>query len=83
MRGNGFVITYDHLEKKKLTTAEEKYTVEFKLYDDDGELYFSGKMMASLYDSGWIMNPLDYTIESYGCTTLKVKNPATGIWETI
>ena len=83
MKGDGYIIEKDHLENKVVGIASADYPVEFKLYDDDGELYFSGKMKQELYESPKIFNPLDDTMDSHGCTFLEVKNPKTGKWKII
>jgi hypothetical protein len=50
----------------------------FKLFDDDGELYFEG--IADEED----FSPLDeYAMPSYGCTAIQYRNPATKQYETL
>ena len=57
------------------TTGELKYS--FRVCDDDGVWYFSGK--ASRDDS---FIPLDYLGADYGCTYIEYKNAA-GKWEML
>lgn len=67
-----WTLTYDHLEDRPLYQAEEAQTVPFQLFDDDGTLYFTGFMSEALYDSHQVLDPLDYAIEVYGCTEMRV-----------
>ena len=79
-----YIITYDFLEDEKWDkhVSEEtpeyiaKCTKKFRLYDDDGELYFEG---ASSDSSNF--DPLDYFGESYGCTDIKYYE--NGKWESL
>jgi hypothetical protein len=59
----------------------------FKIYDDDGILYFSGRYWGS-DESGpaseWAFAPLDdYGAPDSGAVTIKYKNPESGAWETL
>lgn len=85
MRGKSWVLTYDHLEQKKMQDPGPEHVHPFKLFDDDGELYFSGAMTDRLYNSSGegIFEPLDYAMGAWGCTELQVVNPSTGNYETI
>jgi hypothetical protein len=72
-----WTITKDHIEG---TEAEidcpSSHTIPFKLYDDDDELYFEGKMSLHLHNEGErIFEPLDWAMANYGCTDLMVKGP--------
>ncbi len=79
---NNWIVLKDHLENedvfissipiivpKKMTFGKmmENYPVQFKLYDDDGELYYSGRMQAEDFE------PLDNFGIGSGCTTLKYR----------
>ena len=74
---NTFVITKNHpsvtddgklkIRTDFVKTKEMKY--KFRLYDDDGELYFSG--YSSKMDS---FVPLDYYGENFGCTRIDYYN---------
>lgn len=56
-------------------------TVKFRLYDDDGILYYEGRMN----DWEWENNPFgpldDYGMPNSGCTELRYKKE--GKWETL
>ena len=79
-----WVITQDHLEGRKRTDIDELkkqgYTVHFKLYDDDSELYYSGYYKPEIYDE---FEPLDWAMGDSGCTFMKVRNPQTGKYEVL
>jgi hypothetical protein len=83
MRGEDWDLTFNHLDGKQMTERKPDQTIMFKLFDDDGVLYFTGYMTPDLYDSEYIFNPLDYSMEVWGCTELRCKNPVTKKWETI
>jgi hypothetical protein len=51
---------------------------EFKLYDDDNELYYEGRC-----SSDESFQPLDWAEGDAGCTYIKYKNPKTGTWEIL
>jgi hypothetical protein len=83
-----WIVKFDHLEKRELNTdvtrqEQRKYSVPFRLFDDDGVLYFSGAMTEKLYDSHNILEPLDVLMPDYGCTELQCLNPKNQSWETI
>lgn len=78
-----FTLTYNHLDNEPMRFAPSDHTVEFRLYDDDDLLYFSGKMSMKLYDSHRVLEPLDYADFHWGCTRLDCLNPKTGEWEQI
>jgi hypothetical protein len=48
----------------------------FRLYDDDGSLYFEGQASAEVE-----FEPLDYFGRSYGCTEIRYYNK--GRWEQL
>ena len=51
------------------------------MYDDDGELYYTGFMV--LFDGGDEFGPLeDFGGPNAGCTEIRIKNAA-GEWETV
>lgn len=60
-----------------LTTDEEHYT--FKLYDDDGEHYYSGKFNAEAYligddeSEGALINAWQWGMYDAGTTDLRIK----------
>lgn len=51
---------------------------DFRLLDDDGEIYAYG---VGTDDSSFA--PLDRYMYDYGCTEIQYKNPATGKYETL
>lgn len=81
-------IHFDHLDSKivRVNDTDEyrdglpiSIIREFKLYDDDGELYYTGKMMCAdgsdPMESGDLFAPLDdYGMPNAGCTELRVWN---------
>lgn len=82
-----WIITYDHLEDRpvllnKPTDARvlPKYKYAFRLFDDDGELYFSG--LATTRDDEAAFEPLDATMGSYGCTEIQYRQDD-DTWETL
>lgn len=85
MRGKSWVLTDDHMSGKPMQQAEEKHIHKFRLLDDDGILNFSGAMTDELYNSPGegVFEPLDYSMEAWGCTELQIMNPKTGKYETI
>lgn len=79
-----YTLTYDHLGDKPMRTPSHPgQDVEFRLYDDDDVLYFTGVMTMALYRSADILDPLDYAEGQWGCTRQDCKNPLSGEWETI
>jgi hypothetical protein len=70
-----YIITHNIIdeEEKRERTAEEKkkYPYEFKLYDDDEELYFIG--YSNDNSSERAFRPLDTIGASYGCTEIKYR----------
>lgn len=87
---NPWVITHDHLEGCKCFKASRKFShdeqrilptllpVKFKLLDDDGIMYYSGRMKTHEF------NPLDEYGEPHdGCTTIMYYNDDTKKWETL
>ncbi len=95
MRNVNWILTYNHLDDKPMSIQTKmskekrqemkKFSIPFKLFDDDGILYFSGKMTIGLYNAGeQIFNPLDYASAAWGCTELKVRGPRDqGVFTTV
>ena len=78
-----YTLIYNHLTANPyLAEASPEHSIEFRLFDDDGILYFTGRMSPGLYDSQHVLLPLD-DAQSWGCTRLDCKNPKNGNWETI
>ena len=73
-----WIITVDHLESRSgeclvsgphdAPAEVSKTFVTFKMYDDDGVLYYSGKLFGE-YDG---FEPLDDFGRSVGCTEIRV-----------
>lgn len=61
--------------------------IQFRLYDDDDNLYYCGLMDELQYnraDDGGPRSPfapLDWAMHNAGCTKMKVKDPETGKWD--
>jgi hypothetical protein len=82
-----WVVTYDHLEEQKANVfgpagAREEDLARciqpFRLYDDDGELYYSGRMSVECD-----FEPLDdYGTPNSGATRIDILND-NGEWETL
>lgn len=67
-----------HLAGEIFTEAD--LTIKFKLYDDDGELYYKGVTTDGPEEI--IFAPLDWAAWNAGCTYMKVKNDK-GKWEVL
>jgi len=94
-----WAVTRDHLENKDVFVwngRESKEEIEralkssnamkFRMFDDDHELYYSGKMISkngsSPFESEDIFGPLDdYGMPNAGCTQLEVLWK--GAWEIV
>lgn len=89
-----FLIDYDHLDGQphyhvigEWPTKACKDAINgvfpFRLYDDDGELYFSGYSDTpfSQMDSDTAFLPLDQFGAAYGCTYMCVLEAA--VWEQL
>lgn len=55
-------------------TASPRQGIKFKLYDDDGELYYSGRYIGPDDSETAQFSPLDWGTWNAGCTYMKVKN---------
>ena len=81
-----WIITADHLseweaDKKQIEAEKTKHnlTREFRLYDDDGELYYSGWYSDDIEDEFYI---LQWAMYDSGCTEMQTKN-SEGRWEVL
>jgi len=76
MRNKHWIYTYNHIDNKVMIEVTEevkaKFPVEFKLYDDDGKLYLTGRMTSKLEDSHMILDPLDCAEGAWGCTEMRI-----------
>lgn len=93
-RNDSWVITKDHEVCNDCKNATDEqlaaiknagFTAHFKLFDDDGELYYSGYALP--LDSPYIesgFEPLDdFGMPNAGCTEIKYRNEKTGKYETL
>ncbi len=73
----------DCSEKETMSKAEKaKMPYAFKLYDDDGELYFKGYSSSHATESAF--DPLDGIGADYGCTYIEYRrNGKSGPWDTL
>lgn len=56
--------------------------VEFQLVDDDGIVYFTGRMTQRQFDSDCMDEPLfSWAMPSYGCTMLYLYDDVTKTWQ--
>lgn len=53
----------------------------FKLYDDDGELYYKGRMSTDGGDD--IFDPLDWAMSNVGCTELQIFDKSFNRWVVV
>jgi len=57
---------------------------EFRLYDDDGELYYEGVCLnLDDQDGDSAFEPLDWAMSDVGCTTMKYRKKGAAIWQTL
>jgi hypothetical protein len=91
----GWIIDKDYLAEQGFVSPDETdvgvsggtmddsaMTVPFRLYDDDGELYYEGRMTPSCEDNFSVGggNPLDdFGMPNAGCTNIATNE--TGVWE--
>lgn len=76
-------IVRDTTEEGKLQWAKE-LPCEFRLYDDDGELYYEGKCGdLSQYDEEHAFAPLDWAMSYSGCTTMQYREPGSKEWKLL
>lgn len=68
-----YIITHNLIDGKEpvqvSAEAADRYPHRFRLYDDDGELYFEGRSMTN--DDAAAFTPLDVTEGAYGCTEIR------------
>ena len=89
-----WVIDVDHLELDPNSTSSRsgytrgdasRCTVPVKLYDDDGVLYFSGRIAPETLDAdadtAFLM--LDWAERDTGCTRMDYRDPKDGQWKTL
>lgn len=91
MSAINWIITYDHLENKEIPLPNYKdeiiqafnkeELVDFRLFDDDGELYYSGKMRKKYLESDYPFGPLDWAMNDSGCTYMEYLED--GAWKIL
>jgi hypothetical protein len=75
MRNEDWILTFNWLDSKDMGMVSvnlKKFPVRFQLFDDDGILYFTGYMTKKLEDSPNVLDPLDYAMDAWGCTEMKI-----------
>lgn len=87
-QNDNWVITFDHDVCNDCDNATQEqvdqlqvdgFTESFKMYDDDGELYYSGW---AKQDADF--DPLDdFGMPNAGCTEIRYYNPKTDRYETL
>ena len=56
----------------------------FRMYDDDGELYYEGKLLPATCEDERLFGPLDdFGMPNAGCTDIKYFNKKTGKLESV
>jgi len=63
----------------KTSMALGEHTLPFRLLDDDGVVYFLGYMKPTQSEA--LFHPLDVVGESYGCTSIEIRE--NGKWEVV
>jgi hypothetical protein len=94
MASNLWTITKDHIatgaDKPRVgfgsykgADAAADLPIRFKLYDDDGELYYEGRMATLDCDGDAAFAPLDWATADAGCTEMQVAQPGSDTFETL
>ena len=87
-----WIITKDHIDSGDNVNRcnipyltyldmENKLTEKFKIYDDDGELYYEGRSTNQSYENAF--EPLDWAMANAGATEIQYYNKDTNKWETL
>lgn len=67
-----------------LDAFKASMTEEFRLYDDDGELYYEGLCLnLDDQDEEGAFDPLNWAMNNDGCTTMKYRKKGHAIWKTL
>ena len=74
--GDGSDVVPSRAGKIRSKNFDENYflqqeLVKFRLFDDDGELYYEGRMTKKRLDSEHAFAPLDWAMNDSGCTYLE------------
>lgn len=92
-------VTYDHLDKKRVAvygphdiTGSQRAELDamhgdtdgkFRMFDDDGELYYTGYLVGDV-ESDDAFGPLDdYGTPNAGATEIRYFRPERGVWEQL
>jgi hypothetical protein len=63
---------------------EQGEGITFKMYDDDGNLYYIGRIITNGENDEQLFAPLDdFGMPNAGATEIKYKSATTNEWETI
>lgn len=80
-------IFHNHLSAPRLPSATvlaKQLPYEFRLLDDDGEVYFSGKCGdLEQADGDQAFEPLDWSESRYGCTEMQYRKVGEEEWRTL
>lgn len=81
-----FLVTFDHLDGCEMILEGHGFNPEtadtaFRLYDDDGILYYSGILTDDEFGDAQIL-ALIWGRQDAGCTTIKVSS-GDGKWEQV
>ena len=87
-----WLITKDYIDNDNRTIQSADFNanifakakhVQFKVYDDDGELYYRGLMSEKQFDTcDKVFEPLDWAAYDSGCTAMQYKR-LHGNWEVL
>ena len=67
-----------------LTNMAKAMPYEFRLLDDDGEVYFAGKCGdLEQADADQAFEPLDWAEPRYGCTEMQYRKRGEAKWRTL
>jgi len=81
---DGKVRGVTHKDESNCPAGDDILTVRFRIKDDDGELYYEGRMTAELSGSDEVFRPLnDFATPNDGATSLEIYNNAKRIWQMI
>lgn len=79
-----FKEAHDDVKTKMVQRFKEEMNYEFRLFDDDGVLYYEGlcKDLENA-DQDEAFAPLDWAMADVGATTMKYRKKGAAIWETL
>lgn len=83
MRG-GKVKGTTHKNETVCPALDSDLSVKFRIKDDDGELYYEGRMTHALADSPDVLRPLDdFATPNAGATTLEIWSNVKNDWDIV